>query len=141
MKFTKKFINSLPVNVQQNIAILNFKGAKISIGKGPAFKGYINGEYRDDKGYYLGRETAQFMDYCKNWDTLHQLIDIIKAMEPSIFNYDVPGMTGFNREKNALLSINLNNSKEQVFNAVMNFIYWYNDNKPKSLTKTSEPTL
>lgn len=70
-------------------------------------------------------------EYHSSRDWLHTAIDKIKNIDPSEFNYDAEAMANFRYQKQSVTDMRICVDIDHAFAYVVEFITWYNQNKPK----------
>jgi hypothetical protein len=85
--------------------------------------------YKVDSGYAAFDLSA--MKYHSSWDWLMPVIENIVLLEESEFNYDAEGMSQLRMSKLQFKALSITNSIDIIFNSVVAFCKWYNQNKQK----------
>lgn len=82
----------------------------------------------DEHGEALNDECDELI-YHASWDELMLIIQKIKTLDESEFNYQVTNMTLFRIQKESLLNIPISSEIEVVYSQIVDFIKWYNNAK------------
>lgn len=72
---------------------------------------------------------GKILEYHKSWDWLMPVVDKIKSLDESEFNYQATNMTLFRKQKKSLLNIPISSEIDVVYSQIVDFIKWYNDAK------------
>lgn len=76
-------------------------------------------------------EKDRMFRYHSSWDWIMPVIENIVLLEESEFNYDAEGMSQLRMSKLQFKALSITNSIDIIFNSVVAFCKWYNQNKQK----------
>ena len=72
---------------------------------------------------------GKILEYHKSWNWLMPVVQKIKSIDESEFNYHVNNMTKFRLQKESLLSMTIDTDLLTLYSQIVDFIKWYNDVK------------
>lgn len=73
--------------------------------------------------------AADLSFYESDWNLLMDVVEKIRNMDPSLFNYNVKEMTEFRMWISQIQALSIFTPIDKVYAVLVNFIKWYNSTK------------